>query len=66
VKKQYLGFKSGVQLDQIGDEGSKGKKDPKHRVSSRDGSAQARESGPGGIFGKDSAASRRPIMIGRC
>ncbi len=32
-KKQYLGFKSGAQLDQVGDNHSKGIKDRKHRVS---------------------------------
>ena len=32
-KKQYLGFKSGAGLDQVGDGHSKGIKDRKHRVS---------------------------------
>jgi hypothetical protein len=32
-KKQYLGFKSGARLDQVGDSHSKGIKDRKHRVS---------------------------------
>jgi hypothetical protein len=32
-KKQYLGFKPGAGLDQVGDSHSKGIKDRKHRVS---------------------------------
>jgi hypothetical protein len=32
-KKQYLGFKPGAGLDQVGDSLSKGIKDRKHRVS---------------------------------
>lgn len=53
-KKHYLDFRSDAQLDPVGNSHSNGIKECEHRVASRDDSAQQREPGLDGIFGKDS------------